>query len=225
MVKGLLRIAPTRFKYREEVAYWQNEWAAGHFHNDYYEQTMLMLAQELDGEFLRNKIVADFGCGPQGSLCWAKLARARIGIDVLADAYVEFGIRDQDMIYISSDEQSIPLPSNYVDVMFTMNSMDHVSSFRIMAAEIIRVMAPGGLFIGAFNIGQPPTFSEPQTLTAHRVHNKLLQYFNVESTRSAIMGPVGDAYRYIREGSNACSTQREYLLCVRARKPVKLSPR
>ena len=100
MVKGLLRIAPTRFKHREEIAYWRNEWVAGHFHNDYYEQTMLMLAQEPDGEFLRNKIVADFGCGPQGSLCWAKMARARIGIDVLADAYGEFGICDQDMIYI-----------------------------------------------------------------------------------------------------------------------------
>ena len=63
---------------------WQNEWAAGRFRNDYYEQTMLMLAHEPDGEFIRNKIVADFGCGPQGSLCWAKMARARIGIDVLA---------------------------------------------------------------------------------------------------------------------------------------------
>jgi ubiquinone/menaquinone biosynthesis C-methylase UbiE len=149
-VKGLLGIIPSRFKYVEEITYWQNEWAAGRFDNEHYERTMLMLAQEPDGEFLRDKVVADFGCGPQGSLCWAKMARARIGIDVLADAYAQFKIHDQDMIYVSSSERSIPLPSNYVDVIFTMNAMDHVSSLSTMAAEVVRVVAPGGLFIGAY---------------------------------------------------------------------------
>ena len=212
-VKGLLRVLPARFKYPEEIAYWRNMWAAGRFQNDYYEVTMLRLAQEPDGEFLRDKIVADFGCGPQGSLCWAKMARARIGIDVLADAYAQFGIHDQDMIYVSSSERTIPLPSNYVDVMFTMNAMDHVSSFPAMAAEIARVVAPGGLFIGAFNLGEPPTFSEPQTLTEDRVRNVLLRHFEVRSARSA---PIGQ-YQDLREGG---PTQREYLFCVRARKPL-----
>jgi len=220
MVKGLVRVVPSRFKYREEITYWQTEWMAGRFHNDYYKQTMLMLAHERDCEFLRDKIVADFGCGPQGSLCWAKAARARIGIDVLADAYVRFGIHDHDMIYVSSDERRIPLPSNYVDVMFTMNAMDHVSSFSTMATEIIRVIVPGGLFIGAFNVGEPPTFSEPQTLTEERVRNRLLRHFSVEWVRSAIKGPEGDVYKYIRESSGARERDKAYLLCARARKPL-----
>jgi SAM-dependent methyltransferase len=218
-IKGLLRVVPSRFKYREEIAYWQNEWAAGRFHNDYYEQTMLMLAHEPDGEFIRNKIVADFGCGPQGSLCWAKMARARIGIDVLADAYAQFGIHDQDMIYVPSGERSIPLPSNYVDVMFTMNAMDHVSSFSAMAAEVVRVIAPGGLFIAAFNLGEPPTFSEPQTLTEDRVRNVLLRHFEVKTARSAVKGPKGDVYQHIRDGGGP-APRGEYLFCVRAQKPL-----
>lgn len=209
---------PSRFKYPEEIAYWQNEWTAGRFHNDYYEGTMLTVAQEPDGEFLRGKIVADFGCGPQGSLCWAKMARARIGIDVLADAYAQFRIHDQDMIYVSSNERSIPLPSNYIDVMFTMNAMDHVSSFSAMATDVVRVIAPGGLFIGAFNLGEPPTFSEPQTLTEDRVRNVLLRHFEVKSVRSAARGPAGDAYQHIREGGGR-APQGGYLFCVRAQKP------
>jgi SAM-dependent methyltransferase len=217
-VKGLLRVAPAHFKYPDEIAYWQNEWTAGRFSNDYYERTMLMLAQEPNGEFLRGNIIADFGCGPQGSLCWAKTARARIGIDVLADAYSQFGIHEHDMIYVSSSESQIPLPSNYVDVFFTMNAMDHVSSFSRMAAEVVRVIAPGGLFIGAFNLGEPPTFSEPQTLTEDQVRNKLLQHFDVELTRSAARGPKGDAYQNIRE-SRYSAPPGAYLFCVRARKP------
>jgi len=59
---------PSRFKYPAEIAYWQKEWADGRFHNEPYEWAMLTLAQEPDGEFLRDKIVADFGCGPMGSL-------------------------------------------------------------------------------------------------------------------------------------------------------------
>jgi ubiquinone/menaquinone biosynthesis C-methylase UbiE len=71
------------------------------------------------------------------------MARARIGIDVLADSYSQFGIHNHNMIYVASDERRIPLPSNYVDVMFTMNAMDYVSNFSVMAAEIVRVIAPG----------------------------------------------------------------------------------
>jgi SAM-dependent methyltransferase len=209
---------PSRLKYAEEIAYWQNEWSAGRFQNDYYERTMLMLAQEPNAEFLRNRLVADFGCGPQGSLCWAKCARARIGIDVLADIYGRFGIHDHDMIYVTSTERNIPLPSDYVDVLFTMNAMDHVSNFSVMAAEIVRVVAPRGLIIGAFNLEEPPTFSEPQTLTEDLVRSKLLQHLNVESACSAVKGPEGDAYQHIREGGGPVP-QGEYLFCVRARKP------
>jgi SAM-dependent methyltransferase len=218
-LKRFLRLAPSRFKYPEEIEYWQNEWNADRFSNDYYEQTMLMLAHEPDGEFLRDKIVADFGCGPQGSLCWAKLARVRIGIDVLADAYSQFGIRDHNMTYISSTERSIPLPSNYMDALFTMNAMDHVSSFPTMAAEVVRVIVPGGLFVGAFNLGEPPTLSEPQTLTEDRVRKILLRHFDIELARSAARGPKGDVYRHIREG-NGPERESQYLFCVRARKPI-----
>src|SRR5436853_5907059 len=79
----LLRFTPS-LKHQAEIAYWRNEWTGGKFHNDYYRRTMLGLAGETDDFFLRGKIVADFGCGPQGSLAWATAARLRIGIDVLA---------------------------------------------------------------------------------------------------------------------------------------------
>jgi len=53
----------------------------------------------------------------------------RIGIDVLADCYAdEFtdNILSHGMIYLKSTEQVIPLPSAMVDILFTMNAIDHV---------------------------------------------------------------------------------------------------
>jgi SAM-dependent methyltransferase len=217
-VKKLLRIFPSKFKYRDEIEYWQNEWSSGRFVNDYYEQTMLLLADEPNSEFLRDKIVADFGCGPQGSLCWAKPARARIGIDVLSDAYSQFGIQRHNMIYVTSSERRIPLPSNYVDVMFTMNAFDHVSNLSRMAIEIVRIMRPGALLVGSFAIGERPTFSEPHVLSENIVHAKLLRYLSTEVAQSFSIGLPGDVYKYLREG-NGPPLGPVHALRVKARKP------
>ena len=116
---------------------------------------MLAMAEEPDDNFLKGKIVADFGCGPRSSLFWASSASLKIGIDVLADRYAdEFtdNIISHGMIYLKSTEKVIPLPSNFVDVMFTLNAIDHVDSFSNMCSEIIRVLKPGGDFIGSFNL-------------------------------------------------------------------------
>jgi SAM-dependent methyltransferase len=218
-VKNLLRIFPSKFKHSDEIKYWQNEWNNGRFLNDYYEQTMLLLAGEPNSEFLRDKIVADFGCGPQGSLCWAKSARARIGIDVLADAYSQFAIHEHDMLYVVSSERHIPLPANYVDVIFTMNAFDHVSNLSQMGAEITRIMRPGGLLVGSFNIGEPPTFSEPQTLSEAMVHAKLLRHLNIELAQSVPTGPTGDVYKYLREGMGPM-IEPMHIFRVKATKPT-----
>jgi len=78
-----------------QLWYWQGRWLAEgrKLRNDHYESLMLAVADERSPAFLHAKVVADFGCGPRGSLCWATSARERIGIDVLASADARFGIR------------------------------------------------------------------------------------------------------------------------------------
>jgi hypothetical protein len=57
--------------------------------NHFYADLMLSISDEKDDGFLQGKVVADFGCGPRGSLIWAKSASIRIGIDVLAQRYIQ----------------------------------------------------------------------------------------------------------------------------------------
>lgn len=153
-----------------EFAFWGSrlEIDGGRFQNEFYKRLMLGMAEEPNGEFVSGRVVADFGCGPRGSLVYAKSARLRIGIDVLADRYAEeftSNIVTHGTIYLKSTEHVIPLPSDFVDVMFTLNALDHVNYFAPMCREIIRVIKPGGLFIGGFNIEEPATAEEPQRLT------------------------------------------------------------
>lgn len=211
-------------KYQNEFSYWQTAFVGeGHtFLNAHYARRMLHLAGEQDDDFLRGKIVADFGCGPRGSLAWTQCPALRIGIDVLAstyiDAFADVMLR-HGMVYVTSTERTIPLPDDFVDIMFTLNAMDHVDDFAQMATEVLRVLKPGGTFIGSFNLHEPTTDCEPQTLTEDIIRQNLLHRLHVTSYRAAIKHPQ-DPYKFLHENKLAktLAPDEQYVLWVRGDK-------
>jgi SAM-dependent methyltransferase len=210
-----------------ELAFWKSrlEIDGGTFQNSHYERLMLGMAGEPDAGFLAGKVVADFGCGPRGSLVWASPARMRIGIDVLADRYAdEFtsNLLSHGMVYLKSTELVIPLPSDFVDVMFTLNAIDHVDHFEVMCQEILRVIKPDGLFIGSFNLEETASPTEPQRLTERVIKENLLDHLDVQTYRLAgkQVGSVAmDTYAPFFEGNLSYSPGEEGFLWVRAQKP------
>mgnify|MGYP001576662499 CR=1 FL=1 len=210
-----------------ELSFWKSRYKIDHgtFQNNHYERLMLAMAGESDDNFLKGKIVADFGCGPRGSLVWAKSAQLRIGIDVLTDRYAdEFteNMISHGMIYLKSTEKVIPLPSDFVDVMFTLNAIDHVDSFAKMCREIIRVLKPGGEFIGSFNLEEPPTSCEPQRLDEDVIKKHLVDFLNVSSYRITNHGPLENSYLPFFQGNLRYDKGQKGILWVRARKPTKI---
>ena len=212
-------------KYNAELAFWRGrlEINRGTFYNGHYERIMLAMAQEPDAEFVRGKVVADFGCGPRGSLVWARTAALRIGIDVLAGYYAdEFtdNIISHGMIYLKSTEKVIPLPSTMVDILFTMNAIDHVDHFEKMCAEILRVLKPGGTFIGSFTLEEPASSTEPQHLTEKRIKEALLDHLEVQSYRVSHSGPIDHEYEPFYTEPLTYEPGQPGILWVRARKPA-----
>ncbi|MCK4694257.1 MAG: methyltransferase domain-containing protein [Candidatus Cloacimonetes bacterium] len=195
--------AKTHLKNYAELNFWKEKWEQENhkLSNANYEKIFLAMAEEKDTSFLDGKIVADFGCGPRGSLCWAKSASKRIGIDVLVDKYEKFEISKHNIEYIKNTEKSIPLPSDYLDILFTLNAIDHVSNFDIICREIVRIIKPGGELIGSFNLNEPKSASEPQTLTEEIIQEELLQYFDIINYRIRPRCPKGDYYSYSFNGS------------------------
>jgi SAM-dependent methyltransferase len=198
-LRRLMRVfGVRRGKHAAELEYWQMCWEreGGRLNNEHFRKRFLAMAGEPDAEFLRSKVVADFGCGPRGSLCWATAARERIGVDVLVDAYRRFGIERHNMTYVRSYESHIPLATHSIDVLFTLNALDHVDRFEPLCAELLRILRPGGTFIGSFNLDEPPSETEPQLLTEERIAAGLLRRLRVVSYRVAPKGPDDDCYRY-----------------------------
>lgn len=210
-------------KYENELAYWQSRWQSenGSFKNAHFRKIMLAMAEEDNDSFVQDKIIADFGCGPRGSLAWAKSASVRIGIDVLADVYADHfpaSILSHGMIYVKSTEKAIPIPSESIDVLFTLNAMDHVDNFEIICKEIVRIIKPGGDFIGSFNIEEPPTPCEPQMLTEEHIKSSLLGYMDILSYRIARQGPEGRTYCNFFDRNFEYNTGDRGYLWVRAKK-------
>jgi SAM-dependent methyltransferase len=190
-------------KYSSELGYWKARHRTEGFDNRHYRGLMLAMARETDESFLAGKTVADFGCGPKGSLCWLQGAEAKIGIDVLAARYADAfpeAIRSHDMIYVTATEAVIPMPTASVDVMFTLNALDHAADLPAMSREIVRVLKPSGEFIGSFNLNEPCTVAEPLTLDEALLDRELLCRFTETSRRLGRFGPAGAEYQEMFDG-------------------------
>lgn len=195
----------SRLKHASEMMYWCRQLLneGGTLQNGWYQDLMLQIAGETDPSFVSGKVVADFGCGPRGSLCWASAARERIGIDVLADLYRLLGTEEHNIRYVQCSETSIPLETNSVDILYTVNALDHVDHLEVMCAELRRILKPGGELIGSFNLEEPASPCEPQSLTEEMLDSLLLKDFAVLGHRTAQKNWQGSTYLHFTDGSPA----------------------
>ena len=152
---------PRKTKAKYELKYWKSRKAIeGSLSNTHFEH-FFITHFALDQAFLNGKKILDIGCGPRGSLEWADMASQRIGLDPLANSYREIGTGAHRMQYVTARAQRIPFPDGYFDVVSCFNSLDHVDDLEQSISEIIRVIAPGGLFLLLTDVHRDPAYTEP----------------------------------------------------------------
>lgn len=189
--KIICRVEVEVDKSQGEMSFWKAYHAYNGFDNSVYENMILSILGEDDDCCFKDKVVADFGCGPQGTLVWTDKPKVKIGIDVLATRYFEEfpeELQSHGMIYVQSSENVIPIATNYVDYIITINSLDHVYNLDLMANELKRILKPGGILLAAFNLNEPETECEPQKLTISRLKDELLNNFSIQRILLYIKG-------------------------------------
>lgn len=158
-------LLPEKHKEHGEIAYWRNrrtlegDLARGHY--EYFYTTHFALTID----FYSGKRILDIGCGPRGSLEWAHDALECVGLDPLADKYLELGADKHRMRYVKSYAEALPFADNYFDVVCSFNSLDHVAHLDRTIKEISRVTKPGGLFLLLTDVNHQPTTTEPLTFS------------------------------------------------------------
>lgn len=101
-----------------------------------------------------DKTVVDLGCN-RGYLLHSFLQHEQfnpIGAD-LVSYYLKDAVRDYgDRIkFLQSTPTSIPLPDNSVDVVYTIDTIEHLSKPKQILQDVFRVLRPGGVFLVHFN--------------------------------------------------------------------------
>lgn len=171
---------PIWWKEKHELSYWQHKKKTeGTLSNDHYEH-FYTRHFGIEKDDYKGKVIMDLGCGPRGSLEWATTAARTIGVDPLANAYLELGAREHRMEYIAAPAEKIPLKDGECDAVFSFNSLDHVEDVERVIGEIKRVTRPGGIFLLLVEVNHPPTDTEPHRLTQARLLNALRPEFSCD---------------------------------------------
>lgn len=118
----------------------------------------------IEKDYFINKRILDIGCGPRGSLEWADGTLTRVGLDPLANSYMDFGIANLKMTFVCSGSEYIPFPDNYFDVISSFNSLDHVDDLEKSISQIKLKLKLNGLFLLITDVNHKPTPTEPVVL-------------------------------------------------------------
>lgn len=164
----------------QKIKFWEqrffNEGGRQYWQNLYHKLYKYYL--DIDGNYLKGKTVLDIGCGPYGAI--GKLnAKLIFGLDPLVEEYDKrFHLNIDGVIYLNSASESIPMLSNYFDLIISRNALDHVDNMRQTIKEIWRVLKPDGEIRLSINYQTEPTPTEPVVLNDKIINDLFQKYFN-----------------------------------------------
>lgn len=95
----------------------------------------------------QGKVVVEIGCGPTGGVLKFIKARLRIGIEPLANRFLEKGfenIKSPDILFLNSFGEHIPLVNGFADVVCCIHSIGHVQKPQEVLMEVDRILKEGG---------------------------------------------------------------------------------
>ncbi len=93
------------------------------------------------------KTVIEIGCGPTGGLLKFIRARRLIGVEPLANRFLEKGFEEivrGEILYLDTVGEHIPLVNGFADTVCCMHSLGHIQEPRLVLDEIDRLLTVGG---------------------------------------------------------------------------------
>jgi SAM-dependent methyltransferase len=183
---------------RAELNFWR---ARPDLVSDSHREWVFTQCFGIDRDWYAGKRMLDVGCGPRGSLDWATHAAARVGLDPLADRYIELGVDPSAMEYVTGVAERMPFGDASFDVVSSINSLDHVDNVRNAVEETMRVLAPGGLLLLATELNHRARLTEPQTfgweiVDAYSPPLELLEERRLADSGAGIDQSLADARPY-----------------------------
>ncbi len=130
----------------------------------WFRTTRALLRDQL-APFLRPGLrTLDVGCGPGGNSAWLLEHGPVTGVDLAPEAIALLRARRPGIEALEADATDLPLPDAAFDVVLSVTALSDIESDDRAAAEIARVLAPGGVTV----------FLEPAFPMLRRGHDRNL---------------------------------------------------
>ena len=147
-------------------------------------------------DYFDDKVVIEIGPGCCGLLEMSN-ARTKIAIEPLAEQFRNNNLllkNDRGALYLTSGAESIPLMSEYADIVIASNCLDHVNDLIESITEIHRVLKISGEVFVNVEIDHPPTECEPHSLS----YNDIVQLFKMFRTVFIEKATNDDGRKWVR---------------------------
>lgn len=98
---------------------------------------------------IKDKVVLDIASGAgYGAAFLAQTAKQVIGVDYSEDAiaYSKDLYRSSNLEFKVGDAQSLPLDDSSVDVVVSLETIEHIPKPELFVQEVVRVLKPDGIF-------------------------------------------------------------------------------
>jgi 2-polyprenyl-3-methyl-5-hydroxy-6-metoxy-1,4-benzoquinol methylase len=113
-------------------------------------------------KFVKNKVVVDVACGcGYGSYILSRPAKELIAID--KDPCFKEQYKKSNIMFVQADVACIPLESSSVDVVVSLETLEHLNSPQDFMLEVHRILCRRGLLI----ISTPNKNHSPQNAPYH----------------------------------------------------------
>lgn len=105
-------------------------------------------AYEFALRYVAGRTVLEVGCGEgYGSARFASAARSVLGLDYDAHTVSHAAARYPEVAFVRANLAALPVPSGRVDVVASLQVVEHVWNHPEFIRESLRVLRPGGLFL------------------------------------------------------------------------------
>ena len=146
--------------------------------------------------YFDGKVVIEIGQGCCGLLEMSN-ARIKIAIEPLAEQFRDNNLllqNERGAVYLSCGAESMPLLSEYADIVIASNCLDHVDDIGQSIAEIYRVLKIGGEVFINVEIDHPPTACEPHSLR----YGDIVELFKYFRTVFIVSETNNDGRKWVR---------------------------
>ena len=138
-------------------------------------------------ETAANTLILDIGCGPYDNI--SAIPGQHIFLDDIMDAFASRLSAHHDGLRICARTELMPIATGSVDVLYSVNMIDHVDDMPETIAEMHRVLRPGGrVYLQTYFNSHPLLETEPGVVDRSFLDTFVAPYFSFEYMRTFAMG-------------------------------------